>query len=532
VNSGEVVGSRETFVTGDAANVAARLEQAAGPGEVLVGETSYRLVRGAVRAEPVGPLEVKGKSGPLTAYRLLELSGMRLGAGWETGLVGRGEELALLQREFEQAVSERCCRLVMVVGEPGVGKSRLVTELAERIGSRAGVARGACLSYGEGITFWAVAQIVRELAGIGEQDSAEQAREKLPPRLAQLLGLSEGTTSADETNGAIAEFLAAAAGEQPLLVLVDDLHWGEPALLDLLERLPALVGEAPLVLVCLARPELLETHPDWPLTLRVEPLDATAVDALLEQLDAPPSVRVRIAQTAGGNPLFAEELVAWVREGGALEELPAGLNALLGARLDQLKPEARDALERGAVEGELFHEAAIVELSDEPARVSVPGELGQLARKDLIRLAAAGLVAGGIAYRFKHILVREAAYLATAKKLRALLHERYADWLEQLVGERVVEYHEIIGYHLEQAYRYRSELGTLDDRATTLASRAAAHLAAAGLRASDRGDYHAVANLLERALALGLTDPRARVRTEYELALYLQRSGRDWKRDS
>jgi predicted ATPase len=236
------------------------------------------------------------------------------------------------------------------------------------------------------------------------------------------------------------------------------------------------------------------------------------VDALLEQLETPPSVRVRIAQTAGGNPLFAEELVAWVREGGALEELPAGLNALLGARLDQLDPDARDALERGAVEGELFHQAAIVELSDEPVRSAVPGELGQLARKDLIRLAAAGLLAGGVAYRFKHILVREAAYLATAKRLRALLHERYADWLEQVVGERVGEYHEILGYHLEQAYRYRSELGTLDESAARLASRAAAHLEAAGLRAGNRGDPNAAVKLLERALGLGIPDARSRVR--------------------
>jgi class 3 adenylate cyclase/tetratricopeptide (TPR) repeat protein len=526
VNSGEVVGSVGTFVTGDAANVAARLEQAAGPGQVLLGESTYRLVRGAVRVDPLGPVEAKGKSEPLRAFRLLELSNERSGRRWETELIGRGEELALLEHEFEQAVSARRCRLVTVVGEPGVGKSRLVGELAERVGPRARVARGACLSYGEGITFWAVAQIVRELAGIGEQDSAEEARAKLPPRLAQLLGLAESALTADETNGAIAEFLAAAAGEQPLLVLIDDVHWAEPALLDLLERLPLLVGEAPLLLVCLARPELLERHQDWPLSLALEPLGATEVDALLDQLEAPPSVRVRIAQTARGNPLFAEELVAWVREGGEIAEMPVTLNALLGARLDQLDVETRDALERGAVEGELFHQAAIVELSDEPARPSVPGELGQLARKDLIRLAAAGLVAGGVAYRFKHILVREAAYLATAKKLRALLHERYADWLEQLVGERVGEYHEILGYHLEQAYRYRSELGAHDESAARLASRAAAHLEAAGLRASNRGDPHAAVNLLERALALGSPDARSRVGVQVALGRALWEKGR------
>jgi class 3 adenylate cyclase/predicted ATPase len=502
VNSGEVVGSRETFVTGDAANVAARLEQAAGPGEVLLGEPTYRLVRRAVRVEPLGAVEAKGKAEPVGAYRLLELSDERPVLAWESRLVGRVEELAGLEREFEQAVLERRSGLVTVVGEAGVGKSRLMGELAERIGSRARVVRGACLSYGEGITFWAVAQVVRELAGVRDEDSVVQAREKLPARLAQLLGLSEGTMTADETSGAIADFLSSAATEKPLLVLVDDVHWAEPALLDLLRKLPALVGEAPLLLVCLARPELLDNNPDWGVTLRLGPLGATEVDALLDQLEAPPSVRVRIAQTAGGNPLFAEELVAWVREGGELEEMPTGLNALLGARLDQLDPEARDALERGAVEGELFHQAAIVELSDENARPAVPGELGRLARKDLIRLAAAGLVAGGVAYRFKHILVREAAYRATAKKLRALLHERYANWLEQLVGERVGEYHEIIGYHFEQAHRYRTELSPPDDHARTLAARAGRHLGAAGLHANDRGDVRAGANLLTRATGL------------------------------
>jgi class 3 adenylate cyclase/tetratricopeptide (TPR) repeat protein len=499
VNSGEVVGSRETFVAGDAANVAARLEQSAGPGEVLLGEPTYRLVRRAIRVERLEAVEAKGKSVPLVAFRLLELSGERSALEQESRLVGRREELATLERELEQAVSERRCRVITIVGEPGVGKSRLVAELAARSRPRAHVVGGGCLSYGEGITFWAVAQIVRELAGIGEQDSAAEAREKLSPELAQLLGLAEGTTTAEHTYRAIAEFLSSAAGDRPLLVVVEDVHWAEPALLDLLERLPALVGEAPLLVVCVARPELLERRPDGPPALRLEPLGATEIDALLDQLEAPPSVRVRIAQAAGGNPLFAEELVAWVREGGVLDEMPTGLNALLGARLDQLDTESRDALERGAVEGELFHQAAIVELSDEPVRTGVPGELGHLARKDLIRLAAAGLVAGGIAYRFKHILVREAAYQATAKRLRALLHERYADWLEQVVGDRVGEYHEILGYHLEAAYRYGVELGRPKP---ALAERAGRHLGAAGRQANQSGNVRGAVNLLGRATAL------------------------------
>jgi class 3 adenylate cyclase/tetratricopeptide (TPR) repeat protein len=522
VNSGGVVGSRETFVTGDAANVAARLEQAAASGEVLLGVTTYRLVRGAVRVEPLGPVEAKGKSVPVAAFRLLELAGEQLGSRWKSRLVGRAEELAALDREFEQTVAEGRCRLVTVVGEPGVGKSRLVAELAERIGPRARVVRGACLSYGEGITFWAVAQIVRELAGIRDEDSAVQAREKLPPGLAQLLGLSEGTMTADETSGAIAEFLGSSAAERPLLVLVDDVHWAEPTLLDLLRELPALIGEAPLLLVCLARPELLERNPAWAVTLRLEPLGAMEVDALLEQLEAPPSVRVRIAQTIGGNPLFAEELVAWVREGGALEELPASLNALLGARLDQLDPEARDALERGAVEGELFHQAAVLELTEQPFRPTVPEGLDELSRKDMIRLTAASLAGEMIAYRFKHILVRDAAYRATTKKLRASLHELYAGWLEQRAGGRVGEYHEILGYHLETAYRYRAELGETDP---ALALRAGHHLGAAGRQANARADVRAAATLLRRATALLPAESVERLELLNELAYAVDQAG-------
>ena len=212
--------------------------------------------------------------------------------------------------------------------------------------------------------------------------------------------------------------------------------------------------------------------------------------------------------------------------GRRLDDMPTTLNALLGARLDRLGEQERDALERGAVEGEVFHQAAIVELSAEPVRPSVPGELGQLARKDLIRLAAASLVAGGIAYRFKHILVREAAYRGTAKRLRADLHERFADWLERVAGERVAEYHEILGYHFEQAYRYREELGAVDADAQLLAARAAHHLGAAGRRANDRADVGAAANLLRRATALLPLDSVERLDLLNHLAYAVDQTGR------
>jgi class 3 adenylate cyclase/tetratricopeptide (TPR) repeat protein len=552
VNSGEVVtgesARREMFASGDAVvlgdsvNVAARLEQAAAPGEVLIGEATYRLVRDAVMVEPVEPLLVKGKTDPVGAFRLVGLSARGpLPRRMETQLVGRESELADLVGEFEAAAADRRCRLVTVVGEPGVGKSRLAAELIDRLGLLARVVRGGCLSYGEGITYWAVAQVVRELAGIGSEQSLEGARAQLESFLAQapdgvavakqmllLLGIGKGSTTPEELAWATRRLLATAAvaDERPLLVVFDDIQWAEPALLDLLESLPALSGDAPLLVVCLARPELAEVRPAWAVSLRLEPLNAAAIDALLEELGAPATMRVRIAHIAAGNPLFAEELVAWVGEGGGLGEMPTSLNALLGARLDRLDAEARATLERGAVEGELFHEAAIVELSEEALRPSVPGELGTLARKDLIRLAAASLVMGGVAYRFKHILVREAAYLAMTKKLRGSLHERFADWLERFAGDRVGEYSEIIGYHLERAFRYRSELGPLDAETRALGERSSAHLVDAAGRAGARSDFEAVANLLERSLAVGITDPRQRVRVQLELGKALHQTRR------
>jgi class 3 adenylate cyclase/tetratricopeptide (TPR) repeat protein len=554
VNSGEVVGSRETFVAGDAANVAARMEQAAAAGEVLLGETTYRLVREAVLVERVEPVEAKGKAEPLAAYRLLAAAGpgplLRQTA---TPFIGRESELALLEREIEAAIAERRCRLVTVAGEPGVGKSRLAGELIARIGTRGRSVLGACLSYGEGITYWPIGQIVRDLTGIRDDHTPEQARAQIATllagapdeaavaaQIAQLLGLGEGATTPEELAWAVRRLLTAAAGERPLLVLVEDIHWAEPALLELLAGLPAALTGVPILVVCLARPELHERRPDWPVEVVLEPLGEADANVLLVRLGAPEDVRSRLAKVAGGNPLFAEELVGMLIDEGVLRrdgdatsvvgelnriELPTSLNALLGARLDRLDGETRRALERGAVEGELFHQAAIVELTDEASRSSVPGELGELARKDLIRLAAATLLAGEIAYRFKHILVREAAYLATAKKLRATLHQRYADWLEQLVGERVSEYHEILGYHLEQSYRYRIELGSTDEDTLAVGERAVRHLTAAARRARDRADFQAVASLFERALAIGVRDSRERTRVQVELGVALNQTG-------
>jgi class 3 adenylate cyclase/tetratricopeptide (TPR) repeat protein len=554
INTGEVVagelGTRAMFassdvvVLGDAVNVAARLEQAAAPGEILIGESTYRLVRDSTRVHALDALELKGKSAPVAAYRLLEVAAAGAPPRRLAGVfAGREAEVAALESEFEAVRRGRCSRIITVVGEPGIGKSRLAAEVLGRIGDAATVARGACLSYGEGITYWAIGQIVRELAAIHDGQSLETARRRLDDlladqreaaeiaaALAQLLGLGGGSTTPEEIAWAVRQFLATAASSRPLVVVVDDIQWAEQALLDLLASISEALRDVPVLVLCLARPELRERDgSSWPITVSLEPLGETAVDAILAGLGAPAAVRQKLVPAASGNPLFAEELVAALVDEGLLGreanelgddlhrvELPGSINALLAARLDRLETGSRDTLERGAVEGEVFHQGAVVELSETPERARVPERLDALVHDDFVRPAPANL-SGELAFRFKHLLVREAAYGATAKKLRAELHERFAMWLEQRAGDRVAEYEEILGYHLEQSYRYLTELGSSEAETSRIAERAAGHLAAAARHAETLGDFEAVATLLERALSLGFVEPHERLRLQVEL---------------
>ena len=353
----------DAVVLGDSVNIAARLEQAAAPGEVLIGEATYRLVAGAVAAEPVEPIAAKGKAEPLTAYRLSEVSDAGpVPRRSESVLVGREAELALLEAEFD-AVESRL-QVGHGRGRAGVGKSRLVAELFERVGGRARVARGACLSYGEGITFWAIAQIVRELPG-----SATMTRE------AAASNRTAARSSRREPRPPTRLRARSRASWRPPHQSARSSCWSttsigpSPPCSTRSERLPAMIGAAPVLVLCLARPELIESRPEWPVTVALEPLGPAEVDALLERLAAPAETRVRLALAAAGNPLYAEELVAWVREGGDVDDLPTSLNALLGARLDRLEGRERAALERGAIEGELFHHGAVVELSGNKPRL-------------------------------------------------------------------------------------------------------------------------------------------------------------------
>ena len=486
LTTGEVVtGTEERLVTGDAVNVAARLEQAAPPGEVLLGGPTLALVGDVAEVEPVEPLELKGKAEPIPAYRLLRVREAPE-RRHEALFVGRGRELGLVREAWERVRAEQRCELVAVVGDAGVGKSRLAAEFLASI--EATVVRGRCLPYGEGITYWPVVEVLKQLGVLPADEAAAAA-------IRSLLGESEAATSAEEIAWAFRKTLERAAAERPLVVVFDDIQWGEETFRDLIEHVALLSTGASILLLCLARPELSERHPTWPATLRLEPLGDQDVEELMaERISV--DLRERIARAAGGNPLFIEEMLAMAGETEGEVVVPPTLRALLAARLDQLETAERSVLERGAIEGEIFHRGAVQALALEETQVTP--RLAALVRKELIRPDRPQLV-GEDGFRFRHLLLRDAAYEALPKAVRADLHERYASWLEQH-GVSLVELDEILGYHLEQACHYRAELGLPDDG--MLAAAARQRLTAGGHRAGRRQDYDAAVSLFERAASL------------------------------
>jgi class 3 adenylate cyclase/tetratricopeptide (TPR) repeat protein len=539
VNTGEVVAgdptADQTLVTGDAVNTAARLEQAAAPGEILLGDATYGLVRDAVGVEPVAPLELKGKAEPVSAHRLVDV---RLDAAGharhlDSPMVGRDRELALIRESFDRAVSERECHLFTLLGPAGVGKSRLVEEFLGGVAAGAVVLRGRCLPYGEGITFFPVADVVRQAVGAGDVgagvgrlvEDAERAP-MVVQRLAGLLGESGEPVATEETFWAVRTLFEGIAHRNPLVVVFDDIHWGEPTFLDLVEHVADWSKDAPILLLCVARPEMLDHRPAWgggkmnASSILLEPLSddqaGVLIGNLLGSAGLAPAARSRITEAAEGNPLFVEEMLAMLIDEGLLVPgeggwvaaadlsavaVPPTIQALLAARLDRLEGPQRSVIERASVVGKEFWRGAVVELSPEAERTGVPANLMTLVRKELIRPGRSTL-AGDDAFRFRHLLIRDAAYDSMSKEHRADLHERFALWLERAAGDRAVEFEEILGYHLEQAARYRLELGPADAASRALASRAAGHLASAGERALARGDRPAMANLLGRAVEL------------------------------
>jgi class 3 adenylate cyclase/tetratricopeptide (TPR) repeat protein len=498
--TGEVVtGTEERLATGDAVNVAARLEQAAEPGEVLISAETRQLLRAAVEVGKEHLLELKGKSEPVPAYPLVAVLGdgaimRRL----DVPIVGRKRERRALEDAWQRALSERACHLFTVLGAAGVGKSRLCAEFLASLDGPP-VVRGRCLSYGNGITYWPVVEIVLQLDRRPSDPRAATA-------IASLLGESDAPSDAEQIAWAFRSLLEEVA---PVVCVFDDLHWAEPTLLDLVDHLADWSRDAPMLVLCMARPELLDRRAGWAggklnaTTVLLEPLSASETDELIERLlgdaDVDEDLRVRIRDAAEGNPLFVEEMLAMVADSpGAGVVVPPTIQALLAARLDQLDPSERGVLERGAVEGKVFHRGSVEALAPEEHDIS--RRLMALVRKELVRPDRAQLT-GDDAFRFRHLLIRDAAYEGLPKTARAELHERFADWLTERADD-LIEFDEIAGYHLEQAHRYRVELGLFGDLTGQLAERASERLGAAGDRALVRNDISAAVTLLQRSLEL------------------------------
>ncbi|HEX8123285.1 MAG TPA: adenylate/guanylate cyclase domain-containing protein [Solirubrobacteraceae bacterium] len=538
VNTGEVVvdpAKSADLLVGDTVNVAARLEQAAAAGEVLVGSETYRLVRDDARLEPVAPLTLKGKGRPVAAFRLLD--GRCPDGGREARmtapLVGRERELARLRAALDSATAASETRVVTLIGSPGVGKTRLVQDFADELGESATVVTGHCEATGEGLTFLPVAEVVRSGAGIHEGDSAESAthklgavlpdddpdRDRVVERALGLVGLGPPVT-VEESFWAVRRFLEGLARLRRLVVLLDDVHWGQPTFLDLIEHLAAWGRDAPVLVVVMARPELREIRAS--LTERghavseviaLGPLDGAdsraLVDRLLGDAGLPPELAERVLETTEGNPLFLGEMLRMLVDDGVLKRtgdqwiagessgvsVPPTIHALLSARIERLSEEERSVVERAAVIGQQFYVGGVAALAPAGVDAKVAEHLDRLRRKELVTPEGT-LWEGEEVFRFHHVLVRDAAYRSLLKEARADLHERFADWLEGRSGE----HEEMIALHLERAHAYREQLGPLDERGKALAVRAATRLRCAGRRALEREDHPAAGNLLLRAL--------------------------------
>jgi class 3 adenylate cyclase/tetratricopeptide (TPR) repeat protein len=567
VNTGEVVvsdsRSGSELVIGDAVNLAARLEQLAQPGDILVGDATYRLVRDAVTVEKMEPQLVKGKSEAVHAVRLVAVipGAPALARRLDSPMVGRQRELETLRQTHARSVSDRACHLITILGSAGVGKSRLVEEFLQMVGGQARVLRGHCLSYGEGITFLPVQEVLRDAATTTDKDSTAAVMAKVTELadglehsdlilrgVSHLLGAPGSPPASEETQWAVRKLLESLARSHPLVIIFDDLHWGESTFLDLVEHIAEWSRGVSMLLVCTARQELLDARPTWgggklnATTMLLEPLtDQESIHlltTLVGEARLGEEIRGRIVDSAEGNPLFLEEMLAmlidnqvltrrnghWLAVGDPAKiDVPPSIRALLTARLDRLNQGERQVIECAAVVGRVFAREAVIHLCSEAVRPEVPANVQALVRKDLIR-AEESSWRGDEVFRFRHALTREAAYGTVAKQARSELHERFADWLDAKPEERAKS-DEIAAYHLEQAYHYRVELGPPDQHATDLGRRAAQRLAAAGGRASVQGDVPAAIRLFSRANAILAADSRERLALLPELGAALVEAG-------
>jgi class 3 adenylate cyclase/tetratricopeptide (TPR) repeat protein len=526
ITTGEVlVPGDGRSIIGDAMNTASRLQSGAPSGSVLIGEPTWRLVREAVVAEEVEPLHAKGKAELISAWRVREVHAVA--SRIETPLVGRDRPLRVLEEALEDAIEDQACVLVTVLAPPGVGKSRLAIAFAAAVRERATVLVGQTPSYGDGVTFAPLVELLSQAAGQPAGDAEQVAaalRERLVDqpdgaavgdRLAQVLGVGEALAS--DASWAVRRLLEVIAAEQPLVVVLEDVHWAEPPMLDLTDAIVDRV-HGPVLFLCLARPELLEQRPTWAagkpraMTSTLPPLspeEARRVAEFLLGPQAPALVVDRVCQTAEGNPLYLEQLTAmladqgllvdgrWVGSDDADVEIPVTLQALLAARLDRLEPTPRLVLERLSVEGRWFRIAAIRALAPDLGPEDVESAIASLERRGLVQPEdeAHGR------WRFAHALVLEAAYRGLSKELRADLHERIADWMIEEDADQA-DVDESVARHLERALHLREELGARDERSASLSEHAGELFAAAGTRAYAAVDFITSRDLLGRAAAL------------------------------
>ena len=512
---------------GSAGNVSAQavlLAEAAEPGQILIGRPTRELAVAAIETERAGPDRFVLQS----AQEAVRPLALRL----DVPLVGRDEELRQLAAACAVATHEQVTTLVTVIGEAGIGKTRLVYEVERRLGHEMTVLTGQCLSYGEGITFWPLREVIRQACGghdspdeikallDGEPDAGEIAA-----RLSLALGPgNQGRLDAAEIFWAARRLLETLARSRPLLVVFEDLHWAESTFLDLVESLAVQQGRSPVVLVCVARPELLEQRPAWAsgieraFSIELTPLADSSAAALLNSLTGdqgiPSSTGAHLLETAAGNPLYLEQLAVSLSEqaGGEIwPVLPPTIQALLGARLQRLGPGASSVLARAAIIGKDFSVRAVRELLPPEARGPLDRNLQTLVAKRLVHHNPSDRRPRQ-EYSFRHILIQEAAYRAIPKSLRAELHHRFADWLEYVLWEPATARPEILGYHLEQSVRYLSELRPAEAQSSPLSRRAAGHLETAGRAAHDRDDAIAAVNLMIRAAALLPRDDAALAR--------------------
>jgi class 3 adenylate cyclase/tetratricopeptide (TPR) repeat protein len=523
IESGEVVADEtdSTFATGEAVNLAARLQQQAGPNEIVIGPTAARLVRDLVELEPLEPLTLRGWREPVLASRVVgaRQSGRPM-RSMSAPLVGRESELELLENAFARTVRDARASLVTLYGEPGVGKSRLAREFVDGL-ERVTVLRGRCLPYGEGVTYWSIAEMVKASAGISDDDPLEMAFEKLRETceneaVADLLGLAvgvleavEGERSQQDIAWAVRSWIEQLAAAQPLVLVFEDVHWGEEPLLEVIEHIASWVRSAPVLLLCLARPELLDARPAWgggrlrAVTLELGALSdhegAKLVRELAAEVDVPIDVEAVLAK-AEGNPLFVEETIRALAEqpDGMQQRIPDTLQALIAARIDRLPPESRRLAQRAAVMGRVFLRGALAHLS--PEVEDVDSVIDDLLFRDFIVEEERSAISGHQAFKFKHVLMREVAYAGLSKGSRADLHLLFADWLRERAGEELVE---IRAFHLDQATRLLAELD--GSTPADLAEEASAELTRAGRRALMRESFASARKLLVRAVELAPT---------------------------